>query len=285
MATDKTTVYEVITNRIIERIESEGVLPWRKPWIGGLPKNLISGKDYRGSNVWMLNMMPHSSPYWLTYKQAQTLGGNVRKGESGTPVTFWQFYEKKDEPNKRIPMIKYYTVFNLEQCDGIGAPIVEGNRMSPTESLEQCDAIISAMPKLPEIRHEQARAFYSPQFDYVNMPSKELFGCAEGYYHVLFHELAHATGHATRLNRLTSVEELGQFGSAPYAKEELVAELGASYLSGIAGIQLTQEDNSVAYLQGWLKALKNDPKLLIQASGQAQKAADYILRTTFDNKE
>jgi len=285
---DKASVYEIITERIVERIEKEGRLPWSKPWIEGFPCNLVSKKHYRGSNVWLLNMAPFCSPYWLTFKQAQSLGGTVKKGEKGWPVVYWQWFETKDKltgDDKRVPILRYYTVFNLEQCEGIEAPASESRRMNSDESIEACDSIVTGMKKRPEIKHERAQAFYSPMFDYVNMPKKEMFNDAPGYYHTLFHELTHATGHESRLGRLKGDAVLAKFGSEPYAKEELVAELGASYLSGVAGIQSTQEDNSIAYLQGWIKALKNDPKLLVQASAQAQKAADYILGTTFEESE
>lgn len=284
---DKATVYEIITERIIERIETEGRLPWHKPWIEGFARNLASKKHYRGSNVWLLNMAPFSSPYWLTFKQAKDQGGTVKKGEKGWPVVYWQWIETKDKvtgEKKTVPLLRYYTVFNLEQCEGIEAPATESRRMNTLESIEECERVIHDMPRRPEVRHERNQAFYSPQFDYVNMPKKEMFHDAPGYYHTLFHELTHATGHESRLGRLKGDAVLAKFGSEPYAKEELVAELGASYLSGVAGIQPTQEDNSIAYLQGWIKALKNDPKLLIQASAQAQKAADYILGVKFEEK-
>jgi antirestriction protein ArdC len=284
---DKATVYEIITERIIERIETEGRLPWHKPWIEGFARNLVSKKHYRGSNVWLLNMAPFTSPYWLTFKQAQSLGGTVRKGEKGWPVVYWQWFETKDKltgETKNVPLLRYYTVFNLQQCEGIEAPESDSRVMNAVESLDACESVIQGMSKRPEIRHERNQAFYSPQFDYVNMPKKEMFHDAPSYYHTLFHELTHSTGHESRLGRLKGDAVLAKFGSEPYAKEELVAELGASYLSGVAGIQSTQEDNSIAYLQGWIKALKNDPKLLVQASAQAQKAADFILGTTFESE-
>lgn len=284
----KASVYEIITERIIERIETEGRLPWHKPWIEGFARNLVSKKHYRGSNVWLLNMAPFSSPHWLTFKQAQQLGGTVRKGEKGWPVVYWSWFKSKDKltgEEKTFPILKYYTVFNLQQCEGIEAPATEGKRMNSDESIEECERVIKTMRKRPDIKHEANQAFYNPRFDYVNMPNKEMFHDAPGYYHTLFHELTHATGHESRLGRLKGDAVLAKFGSEPYAKEELVAELGASYLSGVAGIQASQEDNSIAYLQGWIKALKNDPKLLVQASAQAQKAADYILGVTFEDKD
>ena len=278
-------VYEIVTARIIERIEKDGVLPWRKPWKSylshdGAPQNLVSKKPYRGSNVWMLMMGGYSSPFFVTFKQAKELGGSVRKGEKGWPVVYWIWFKKENKTTgekEQIPVLKYYTVFNLQQCEGIEIPKLEAKKLNTLESIEACDRIVANMPSAPRIEHKEAQAYYSPSADRVNMPLKASFVSAHAYYHTLFHELTHATGHESRLGRLKGTALLARYGSEPYAKEELVAELGASYVSGIAGIQATQEDQTVAYIQGWLSALKKDPKLLIHASAQAQKAADFIL--------
>ena len=277
-----TKVYEIVTERIIERIEKEGRLPWSKPWVHEAPKNLVSGKTYSGFNLWLLLMAPYCSPYFVTFKQAQKLGGTVKKGEKGWPVIFWSFIEKEGKtPGKveNIPFIRYYTVFNVEQCEGLETPPLNSRAVNTHESLAACDSIVRGMRKAPEITHNEARAYYSPKQDRVNMPRLEAFNDSPSYYHTLFHELTHSTGHESRLNRLKGDEALARFGSEPYAKEELVAEMGAAYLSGVAGIESSQEDRTIAYLQGWLSAIKQDPKLLVQAAAQAQKAADYILGT------
>jgi antirestriction protein ArdC len=236
----------------------------------------------------MLLAAGYSSPFFLTFKQAKELGGTVRKGEKGWPVVYWIWFKKENKETgkkEQVPVLKYYTVFNVEQCEGIEVPTLTEKPINTVESLEQCDALVANMPKAPRIEHKEAQAYYSPTKDMVNMPRKDSFRDAPSYYHTLFHELTHATGHESRLGRLKGTALLARFGSEPYAKEELVAEMGASYLSGIAGIQATQEDQTVAYIQGWLEALKKDPKLLIHAAAQAQKAADFILGVTHEEQE
>lgn len=287
------TVYEIVTNRIIERIEKEGKLPWRRPWKNylshdGAPQNLVSKKPYRGSNVWMLTAAGYSSPFFVTFKQAKELGGSVRKGEKGWPVVYWIWFKKENKQTgkkEQIPVLKYYTVFNVEQCEGIEIPTLTEKPLNTVEAIEECERVVSGMPKAPAITFKEAQAYYNPMRDVVNMPLKDSFRDAPSYYHTLFHELTHATGHESRLGRLKGTALLARYGSEPYAKEELVAELGASYVSGITGIQASQEDQTVAYIQGWLEALRKDPKLLVHAAAQAQKAADYILGITHDEEK
>lgn len=272
-------VYSIVTCRIIGLLE-KGVVPWHKPWRGGerMPRNLVSRKEYRGVNVFLLHAMAYGSPYWLTYKQAQELGGNVRKGERACPVVFWKWLDTDERDAKgnvkRVPFLRYHSVFNVEQCDGLNVPALEGSdrKHNPIESAEQ---IVAGMPKRPAIRHGLDRAFYSPSQDSVGMPSPERFDTPENYYNVLFHELTHSTGHESRLSRKGVSGSDGQwsaFGSTPYASEELVAEMGAAFLCGQAGIVERTLDNSAAYVASWLQRLKNDCRLVVQA-------ADYILGT------
>jgi antirestriction protein ArdC len=177
-------------------------------------------------------------------------------------------------------MLRYYSVFNVEQCDGIEypKPDVPTFEFTPIERAEQ---IVAGMPNKPEITSGGDSAYYRPSLDQVNMPPKERFERPEYFYDTLFHELTHATGHESRLNRkgVADKDEHSQFGSDPYAREELVAEMGASFLCGHAGIVERTIDNSAAYIGHWLEQLKQDPRLVIVAAGQAQKAADYILGT------
>lgn len=279
--------YQVITDRIISMLES-GTVPWRKPWAGaaGFPKNLISKKEYSGINFWMLHSADYGSPYWLTFKQAKELGGTVRKGEKGTPVIFTKTLPAKvvDVPtenggtekmldSKKLGgrMLKYYTAFNVEQCDGLTLPD-EGPR-------HQHDPIASAEAiregyQGPTIAHGGGRACYSPALDLVKMPEPERFTHREEYYSVLFHELAHSTGHKSRLARIT---ETANFGSENYGKEELVAEMASAYICGHAGIEQATLENSAAYLKGWINAIKGDTKLAISAASAATKAANLIL--------
>jgi antirestriction protein ArdC len=271
------SIYEQITDRVIVLLE-KGTVPWRKPWTtqAGFPRNLVTKKPYRGINVFLLHAMSYESPYWLTYRQAQELGGNVRKGEKACPVVFWKQLEvedKKTGETEKIPMLRFYYVFNASQCDGLkNIPAVE----TPAGAPALPESIIANMPQRPEIRHGMRKAFYSPAEDIVAMPDRARFDGAAEYYSTLFHELTHSTGHASRLNRPTLTESAG-FGSNPYCKEELIAEMGAAFLCGQAGIAEGTLENAAAYLQNWLAQLHSDKKLIVQAAAQAQKATDFIL--------
>ena len=273
-------VYEIVTDRIIAELE-KGTIPWRQPWKeSGRPVNLVSRKPYRGINVILLRSTCRSSPYWLTFKQAKNLGGNVRKGEKATPVVFWKWTEKVqpdpetgEERKDGFPILRYYSVFNADQVEGVAVPEEAPRRFNPVEHAE---GIISAMPSRPEIQHRGDRAYYSPRLDQVVLPPKGVFDSENGYYSVAFHELTHSTGHSSRLHRFDT-EDLAPFGSTDYSKEELVAELGASFLCAEAGIDGTVIPNSAAYIQNWLGALRNDKRMVVLAAAQAQKAADYIL--------
>ncbi len=276
--------FEIITNKIVEAIEKDNVLPWRKPWkryegVSALPKNLVTRKDYNGVNILLLAMQGYNSPYWLTYKQAAKLGGFVRKGEKGTPIVYWSIIEIKGESEKdarKKAFIKYSFVFNVEQCDGIPQPSLKEIKLSEIEKLDRCERLIEGYQDCPKIEEKEPEAFYSPILDRINMPMKESFKSAEDWYSVLYHEIGHSTGHQSRLNR-KGISELNRFGSELYSNEELVAELTASFLCAEAGIENKTLNNSVAYLRGWLAALKGDARLIVQASAQAQKATDYIL--------
>lgn len=278
----KKSVAELITEQIITRLEA-GTIPWRKPWTplagNGSPRNLVSGKPYRGINVLLLACQPFASPYWLTFKQAQDKGGTIRKGEKGTAVVFWNWVEVEDSETgaeKNIPFMRHYTVFNLEQTEGIEGPCTAEATEKPFSPIQAAENIIAAMPQRPDIRHIGTRAYYKPAFDFVNMPPQATFHQEEGYYCTLFHELAHATGHASRLAR-KGVTEPTTFASHEYSKEELIAELAAAFLCAETGIEQTTIDNSAAYIQSWLRELKNDKTLVIFAAGQAQRATDFIM--------
>ena len=279
--------YQVITDRMISLLE-QGVVPWHKPWAaggGGCPKNLVSGKAYRGSNVFILACSGYESPYWLTYKQARKRGGYVRRGQKGTQVVFWKFLEVEDPGTgkaKKIPMLRHYTVFNAEQCGGVNAPESASTLEHGFDPIARAEEVVEEMPGRPEVRHGEPRAFYRLSDDLVNMPKRERFSRPEEYYSTLFHELTHATGHSTRLGRLKGDSGTASFGSGSYSREELVAEMGAAFLSGDAGIVNATIDNSAAYIAAWLRRLRDDKKLVIMAAAQAQKAADYILDRKFD---
>ena len=276
--------YDIITERIIAQLEA-GTVPWCKPWHGqaGMPKNLISNKQYRGINVFLLHCLGYESPYFLTFKQAKARGGHVCKGERGCPVVFWKWLDVADRESKepqRVPLLRYYTVFNVAQTEGIEAPPVDVPERKHTP-IEAAECIANSMQSAPEIRHGHNGACYSPLEDVVRMPRPEVFDNGERYYSTLFHELTHSTGHRSRLDRKLD-SELAAFGSPDYSREELVAEMGAAFLCGEADILDTSIDQSAAYIDGWLSKLRNDRKLVVTAAAQAQKAADYVLGRKFE---
>ena len=282
----KNQAYERITGRILALL-TQGTVPWRKPWKvrTGWPRNYISQKPYRGINVFLLIAMSYESPLWLTFRQVSKLGGSVRKGEKACPVVFWKqliIEGKESGETEKIPMLRYYYVFNVAQCDGLNTnpPLVETNGNSLTTPAKT----VAGMPQPPATKHGMACAYYSPSEDCVGMPARERFEIEENYYATWFHELVHATGHETRLKRSTLTESAG-FGSNPYCKEELIAEMGAAFLCGQAEIAERTIGNSAAYIKGWLAALQTDKTLIVQAAAQAQKAADFILGRTFAESE
>jgi antirestriction protein ArdC len=293
-------VYQIVTDRIINLIEQQHIVPWRKPWAtySGLPKNLVSGKEYRGVNLFLLNQQ-YSSPYWMTYKQAADKGGTVRKGEKSSLCVFWKLNQYQDSEGndqtavtpvtpvtstkqhcqQSVPILRYYNLFNLEQCEGIESPTQEipTYQFTPIEKAEQ---IVSGMKDRPEISYGGNRASYSPVLDSIRMPYEDRFEMNEEFYSVLFHELGHSTGHRSRLAR-KEIMEVNEFGSEAYGSEELVAEFTSSMLCGVAGIGNQTIELSASYIDGWLNVIRKDKKMLVVAAARAQAAADHILGRTF----
>lgn len=196
-------------------------------------------------------------------------------------MVFWKAWEV-EKPNDlgemeevTIPVLRYYTVFNVEQCSGIKAPLPEVLPLD-FEPIAVCEQVADAMPKRPAVTHAENRAYYSPSLDVVNLPKPERFRSVEEYYSTLFHELAHSTGHPTRLNRKTLADQ-EKFGSPGYAREELIAEMGCAFLCARCRIETGTLENSAAYIQHWLERMKDDSKLVILAAAQGQKAAEFIL--------
>lgn len=265
------SMYQQITSRILEQLKN-GVIPWRKPWRATADKNLVSNQPYRGINVFLLGLETYTCPYWLTYKQAQERGGHVRKGEHGTQVIFWNFV-KKEEDEDSYAMLKKYTLFNAEQCEGIDVPVPAPREFDPIWSADQ---LIANMPNKPAIYHNgRDRAYYRPADDSVHLPEQSSFISSAHYYSTALHELAHSTGHIKRLAR-PGIELSTNHGDYEYSKEELVAEMTAAMLCGVLGIENTILENSASYIAGWLDKLDRNPTYLIQAAALAQKAADYI---------
>lgn len=269
------SVYEIVTAGIIAELEN-GVVPWSKPWrsaSGQMPTNLVSGKPYQGINTLILGMAGYASPYWVTFKQAIDLGGNVRKGEHGTKIVFWKVgeHETAEGETERSFLVRYYTVFHVSQCDGLTVPVTETRTVDPIETAE---AIASAYPLGPVVDHGKAAAWYRPAQDTVGMPDRNTFTDGAAYYSALFHELTHSTGHANRLNR-PGITDTIRFGSENYGKEELIAEIGAAFLCQMAGIATTIPQ-SAAYCKSWLTVIKADPKIIVSAASAAQKAVNHI---------
>jgi antirestriction protein ArdC len=240
------------------------------------PANLVSKKTYRGINFFLLSLAGYGSQYWLTFRQAQALGGNVRKGEHGTKIVFWKFdkYETEtadgETEKRKSAFLRYYVVFNLEQTEGLKALLA----LPPARPIESAEAIVAGMPNPPTFEQD-FRASYVPSKDTVTMPSRTAFPSQAEYYSTLFHELTHSTGHAKRLAR-DGFDRPQMFGSDSYSREELVAEMGSAMLCGVAGIEQSTVANSAAYLQSWTARLKGDSRLVVSAASAAQKAADFI---------
>ncbi len=274
------SVYEIITEKIIKQLES-GVAPWRKPWTCQTPANLITQKEYRGLNVFTLASQGFPSPFWLTFNQAAKLGGRIRKGEKSSPVIFWNVGEEQEtttpdgrEETSRPFLLRYYSVFNFSQTEGIDIQAALLKETRTNNPIEACEQIVTNMPNPP--RFEQSdKAWYSPSSDVVGMPARGLFDSSEEFYATEFHELGHSTGHPKRLHR-ENFDNPAHFGSESYSKEELIAEMTAAMLCGIAGIEQKTLENSAAYLKTWIARLKSDSRLLVSAASQAQKAADFI---------
>jgi len=279
-------VYQIVTDRIIQTIENSGKLPWVKPWkhSGVSPSNGITKKPYEGINFFLLSNAPYSNPYYLSYKQAESLGGNVRKGEKGWPVVFWKVgkYEKEGKDGsieeKNSFLLRYYTVFNVEQCENITMDPATIAGHVEHDPIEAAEAIIKGYKNGPSITIKPSeQAYYQPSIDSVTMPEMKQFITPEGFYATFFHELGHSTGHKSRLNR-KELTGHNPFGSHDYGVEELTAELSSAFMCAECGISNDNlERNSAAYLKNWINAIKADPKLLVTAAGRAGKAAKLIL--------
>lgn len=274
-------IYEMVTNLIIERLE-KGVVPWQMPWKAetGLPQNMVHQKVYKGFNFWLLLTVADKfgSPFFLTFNQVKELGGHILKGEKGFPVVFWKILDKeeKDGSIDHIPFLRYYTVFNLKQTEGIDESKIPATEAHDHEfdPIGQAEQLIEFWYDSPEIRLNQTHAFYSPSGDYIGMPNPRTFFCDEQYYSVLYHECIHGSGNINRTGRHEKLSN-HKFGSQDV--EELVAEMGAAYLCYMTGIHNATIDNSAAYIKSWIGKFKEDKKMLLTASSMAQKAVDYIL--------
>lgn len=277
------SVYEMVTDRIIEQLENN-IIPWRKPWTGirSGAYNRISKKPYSLLNQMLLK---HDGEY-ATFKQWESLGGHVRKGEKSEIVVFWKIQpieeEKEDGTKevKHIPLLRYFNVFHISQVDGV-APLPK-EELKEIEPIEKAENILHDYWARENITIEHKTgddAYYLPSRDLIHLPLFEQFTDANEYYSTAFHESVHSTMKESRCNRAEDRKgKLVAFGSNEYSKEELVAAIGSASLMNIIGIETASSfRNSSAYIQGWLSKLRNDVKFIVSASSKAEKAVDYIL--------
>jgi antirestriction protein ArdC len=285
----KPDIYAEITHRIVEQLE-QGTRPWIKPWNAGHAAGPITrplrhnGKPYQGINVLVLWMEAekkgYAAPIWMTFRQAQELGGHVRKGEHGTQVVYANAITRTEhndatgeDEEHRIPYMKAYHVFNVEQIEGLPAHYYAKNeRLGPLpERIAHAEAFFANTGA--RVEHGGDAASYFPDLDFIRMPPFETFRDAESYYDTRGHETLHWTRHPSRLNRDFGRKRWGDEG---YAMEELVAEIGSAFLCADLGLALEPREDHAAYVESWLKVLKNDKRAIFTASAAAQKAATYL---------
>ena len=275
-------IYAAITDRIIKQLE-DGCVPWAKPWTG-VQSGAISGST--GKPYSLLNQMILSKPgVYFTFNQIQKMGGNVRKGEKASMVCFWKQipvkerdYQTGEVKEKVVPLLRYYNVYHIDQCEGISYTAATQEQPATDADAESIISAYLDRSGVELIQRISDEAYYSPSRDCVVVPLAEQFNSKEERYSTLFHEIAHSTGHHSRLDRLRTT---AHFGSESYSKEELVAEITAAALMNHTGLETKGTfRNSAAYVQNWLSALRNDKRLIVSASGAASKAFDYIIAAT-----
>ena len=277
------SVYEMVTERIIEQLES-GVIPWEKPWSGARSGayNRISKRSYSLLNQMLLK----NEGEYATFKQWSELGGKIKKGEKSEIVVFWKILpiEETQEDGtkviKQVPLLKYINVFHISQVEGVEP--LQKEKLNDIEPIEQAESILQDYWTREHITVEHIKgdkAFYSPMRDLIQLPLFEQFKDANEYYSTAFHESVHSTMKESRCNRAEErKDKLVAFGSEEYSKEELVAELGSASIMNMLGIETRKSfRNSSAYIQSWLRVLKNDVKFIVSASSKAEKAVNYIL--------
>jgi antirestriction protein ArdC len=279
----KRDFYAEVSARIIAELEA-GAAPWTKPWSAtsgaNTPGNAVTNRPYSGCNVvllWMAQAAGYRTPRFLTFKQALKLGGNVRKGERGTKVYFVKQLQVRDErvddnaSTRLIPMMREFTVFNVDQCEKLPDTINTGKPMrvrNPDTRDELADAFLCSTGA--DIREGHGEAYYLPSRDFISMPAFAGFKGADHFYSTAFHEVVHWTAHKSRLDR----DLKNRFGSRNYAGEELVAELGAAFLCAEFGFD--GDLRHAGYIAHWIELLKADKRAFFTACSQASKAADYL---------
>lgn len=281
----KRDLYAETTSRILAELKA-GTLPWVKPWSQtagmNVPHNAATGRPYSGINVIMLWMAAqatgYATPRYLTFKQAKELGGHVKAGEHGHKVFFYKQLEVKDknaapesDATRMVPLLREYTVFNIDQCADLPARVVVPVSKAPRNSDARDPLIEDFLVDVgPTIRENAGEAYYVPGQDYINIPAFAAFKSAGDYYRILFHELGHWTGHKSRLDRTLKTNK----GTADYALEELVADLTSAFLC--AEFSIDGATRHADYIGHWIERLTHDPRAFFKAAAQAQKAADYL---------
>jgi len=270
-------IYQEVTNRIIAQMD-QGYITWRRPWCSASTAvSHVTGKPYS-----LLNQMLLSRPgEYVTFNQCQQEGGCIRKGEKSQMIVFWKWIETKDEETgekKEVPFLRYYSVFNIDQCEELQPKHTQLMPETPIKADETAESIIAGYIQRSGVRliHQEGdRAYYQPLTDSITLPLRVQFHKTAEYYSTAFHEITHSTGHASRLDRL---EKTAFFGSEAYSKEELIAEIGAATLVNNAGFETSDSfRNNAAYVQNWLQVLKGDKRFIVSAAGQAEKAVNMIL--------
>lgn len=292
----KADVYQIVTDKVLALLEA-GTVPWRKPWAstgGGVPLSMSTTKPYRGINPFLLICTAmaegYTSPWWGTYDHIAKLGGQVRRGQESTTVVWWNRGTNmvKDEvTGKEVARIwmtlRLFRVFNADQADGLPEKY---KVIAPNSGIESVGAVDGLTARyegtLASLAFGGDRAYYSPSLDHVQLPPLGAYKGVAEFYSTKFHELGHSTGHSRRLNR-PGIIEGHRFGDDLYAREELIAEMTAAMLCGIAGVEQTTLPNSAAYLANWTAVLRGDSKMVVSAAAAAQKAADLILGTVFED--
>ena len=276
-------VLDAVVSQIIERIEATGVLPWQRPWrSANQPMNMEYKNAYSGLNRWSCILAGYTSPFWLTFPQIRKFGGKIKKGNQHTKIMKVALIEKKrknaqgeEEVYARWTQpVKYYKMWNLEQTEGIEAPEVADD--GSFEPIKACEDVVKGFTDAPAVVFGGSKASYNLKKDEIEIPKKEAFISPEEFYNTLFHEYAHATGHSSRLNRRTLVEN-ANFGTETYGKEELVAELTASMLCGHCNVEQKTINNSSAYISGWLNKMRAEPRMLMASAGMAEKAFKHVV--------
>ena len=277
-----------VTSQIIKELEKGNVV-WKQPWKNlGRCKNLLTKSSYSGFNQfylnWKMEQRGFKTPYFMTFQQARSIGANVKKGAKSIQIVYWKAFSKENKDEVQVinkvrlhPFVHF--VFNIDEIENIDSEYLAFNdsEEQPIYTIDNCEQMILNLNNLPEIRNGGDKAYYSPSADLVQVPHINQFSCSEKYYSTLFHEIIHSTGHKSRLDRFSDSILPVKFGSIDYSKEELIAEIGATFLNAQCGIKEQVFEASVAYIKNWMKVLKDDPKLIITASSHAQKAYTYLI--------